>query len=68
MRQIKNWLRISILQQRFIDLFILIIEMVVANNIKTDLVLDKYSTETRKIVFKVIKFKCKITKIGVKFV
>lgn len=42
----------KIQQQWFTDLFILNIERKVANSIKTESVLDKYSTKTRKIVLK----------------
>lgn len=51
MRRIKNWLRTSMLQQRFTNLFIINIERDIAN-IKTEMVLEKYSVKTRKIVLK----------------
>ncbi|XP_060857399.1 uncharacterized protein LOC132934981 [Metopolophium dirhodum] len=52
MRRIKNWLRTSMLQQRFSDLSILNIERDLSNKIQTETVLDRYNTKTRKIVLK----------------
>jgi len=52
MRRIKNWLRTSMLQQRFSDLSILNIERDLSNKIQTETVLDRFNTKTRKIVLK----------------
>jgi hypothetical protein len=52
MRRVKNWLKTSMLQQRFSDLSILNIERDLSNRIQTETVLDRFNTKTRKIVLK----------------
>lgn len=44
------------LEQRFSNFYILNIERDVANNIKTETVLNNYSTKTKKIIFKIVHY------------
>jgi len=52
MRQIKNWLRTSMLQQRFTNLSILNIERDITNSLKSEQILNKYNLQSRKIMLK----------------
>jgi len=49
MRRVKNWLRSSMGQDRFSYLSILCIERDIANLIDTQLIVDKFSTNDRRI-------------------
>jgi len=50
MRRIKNWLRSSMLQQRFTNLSLLNIENDLLNQLKTETILNKYCMKPRKIM------------------
>ena len=52
MRRVKNWLRTSILQQRFSNLSILNIERDITNNLKSEQILNKFNLHSRKIMLK----------------
>jgi len=52
MRRIKNWLRTSMLQQRFSNLSILNIERDITNNLKSEQILNKFNLHSRKIMLK----------------
>jgi len=47
MRRIKNWLRSSMGQERFVNLSILCIERDIANIIDTQVIVDKFSKKDR---------------------
>lgn len=48
MRRIKNWLRSSMLQQRFTNLSLLNIEKDLLNQLNTETILNKYCMKPRK--------------------
>jgi len=52
MRRIKNWLRTSMLQQRFTYLSILNIERDITNNLKSEHIFNKYNLHSRKFLLK----------------
>jgi len=52
MRRIKNWLRTSMLQQRFSNLSILNIERKITKNLKSEQILNKFNLHSRKIMLK----------------
>jgi len=50
MRRIKNWLKSSMLQQRFTNLSLLNIEKDLLNQLKTETILNKYCMKPRKVM------------------
>lgn len=52
MRRVKNWLRSSMLQERFSNLSILAIERSISNQIDPEVILNKFADTERRIMLK----------------